>query len=446
MSVNPKLDTIVAEASPAGRGGVSIIRISGPEVKSIAEALLGSLPSPRQARLFSFKDKTNRILDQGLALFFPQPNSFTSEDVLELQGHGGPVIVNLLIKTILDLGARMARPGEFSERAFLNGKLDLAQAEAIADLIHAETEQAARAALRSLQGEFSQKIKALVETVIHLRMYIEAAIDFVEEEIDFLGNEQLRERFLQALQELSDIQQSAQQGSLLRQGLSVVIAGKPNVGKSTLLNLLSGKELAIVTDLPGTTRDLLREQIQIDGIPLHIIDTAGLRETQDPIEQEGIRRAKQEMQQADVILYLIDAKDTLVPVENPANLPLIFIRNKIDLLAETPSLTEYAGKKVVSLSAKTHWGVDLLKQAIKELIGFGAPQESNFSARQRHLDALKRAGNHLEIAFQELSANKAGELVAEDLRQAQKALDEITGEFTTEDLLGKIFSSFCIGK
>lgn len=440
-------ETIVAQATPAGRGGVSILRLSGPEVSSIAEKLLGSLPAPRLARYNAFLDQEGQVLDQGLALFFPGPNSFTGEDVLELHGHGGPVLVDLLMRRVLQLGARLARPGEFSERAFLSGKIDLAQAEAIADLIQASTEAAARSAVRSLQGEFSKEVQLLTETVIQLRMYIEAAIDFADEEIDFLSDQGLEQRFQMLVDTMTSLQKNARQGSLLRDGLSVVIAGKPNVGKSTLLNLLSGKELAIVTDVPGTTRDTLRDLIQIDGIPLHLVDTAGLRETDDPIEKEGIRRAHKEIEMADLILYLVSAEEELATLSfEKKNIPTVIIRNKIDLVKEGPSVQRYQNLPLVSLSARENLGVELLKDTIKEAIGFTTQNEGTFSARQRHLDALKRAREALDQAYLQLKQNRAGELIAEDLRHMQKALSEITGEFTTEDLLGRIFSSFCIGK
>lgn len=452
-----KRDTIVAQATPPGRGGISILRISGSRVKDIAQAVLGRLPAPRTACFSSFRDDQGDVLDQGLALFFPAPHSFTSEDVLELHGHGGPVLVHLLEQRILSLGARKARPGEFSERAFLNGKIDLTQAESIADLIHASTEQAARSALRSLQGEFSQRIGRLVEKLIELRTYLEAALDFAEEEIDFLSTESIHLHFEYLLQELGTVQNTARQGSLLREGLKVVIAGKPNAGKSTLLNLLSGQELAIVTPLPGTTRDILREYIQIDGLPLHLSDTAGLRETDDPVEQEGIRRAHQEIQQADLLLYIMDAQEQKTPppleelLKTPQNedfkLPtIILIRNKIDLTGEPAALQEQEGIKIISLSAKEKRGLTLLKEAIKNAAGFSLQQEGTFSARQRHLDALEKASHYLTAAFRQLKTSRAGELIAEELRLAQNQLSEITGQFSTEDLLGRIFASFCIGK
>lgn len=445
--MSTKTETIVAQATPSGHGGVSIVRLSGPQAREIAEIILGKIPTPRQACFTAFKDKDNQIIDHGIALFFPGPHSFTGEDVLELHGHGGPVIVNLLIQKILTLGARLARPGEFSERAFLNGKIDLTQAEAIADLIHASTEQAARSAIRSLQGDFSNKVKNLVEAVIQLRTYIEAAIDFVEEEIDFLSNENLHKRFEHIQAEVSAIKKAARQGSLLRDGITVVIAGKPNVGKSTLLNQLSGKDLAIVTDIPGTTRDTLREHIHIDGLPLHVIDTAGLRETTDKVEREGIRRAYKEIEQADLILYVIEGNEAFEPLPTlPSSIPLLIVHNKIDLIQEAPTVIKQGDKTIISVSAKKNFGMDLLKETIKSHIGFSTLNEGTFSARQRHIDALNRATQFLTTAHKQLIETKAGELVAEDLRQAQLALAEITGEFNTEDLLGRIFASFCIGK
>ena len=386
------------------------------------------------------------VLDQGLALFFQGPHSFTGEDVLELQGHGGPVIVQLLIKELLHLGARLARPGEFSERAFLNGKIDLAQAEAIADLIHASTEQAARAASRSLQGEFSDKVRTLTQAVIELRIYIEAAIDFAEEEIDFLGDLALLQRFKQTEFELEALLQGAKQGSLLRDGLHVVLAGKPNVGKSTLLNILSGKESAIVTELPGTTRDILREQIQIEGLALHLSDTAGLRETQDRIELEGIKRAQQEIASADLLLQVIEAADSLDSLSISKTQPTLIIRNKIDLLKETPAVSQFKGHTVISLSAKENQGLKLLHEAIKAVAGFSEQSEGTFSARGRHLFALQKAQVAFKAAYLQVQSSRAGELIAEDLRQMQKQLNIILGEFSNEDLLGRIFSSFCIGK
>ncbi len=446
------LDTIVAPATPPGRGGVAIIRVSGPLVKKISVALLKKIPQPRLATFSRFYDQHETSLDEGIALFFQGPASFTGEDILELHGHGGPAVVDCLVKRILAEGARMARPGEFSERAFLNDKMDLAQAEAIADLIDAASEQAARNAVRSLQGEFSKKIHQLVEKLIRLRMYVEAAIDFVEEEIDFLGNEAVATDLKNSIAELEHVQDAAQQGSLLRDGITAVIAGKPNVGKSSLLNQLSGKEIAIVTDIPGTTRDLLREHIVLDGMPIHMIDTAGLRESEDRVEQEGIRRAREEIARADLVLFVIDASepDTTSLTEFLPQLPehavVITVRNKIDLMDEAPSLKQSPDQTIISLSAKQSVGIDLLKTHIKQCVGLNTSIEDTFSARRRHLDALARAHRFLIEGQQQLLQHKAGELLAEELRQAQMALSEITGEFTPDDLLGRIFASFCIGK
>jgi tRNA modification GTPase len=446
----PTIDTIVAEATPPGRGGIAIIRISGPYTSFIAQAILGSLPTPRVATFYSFLDENKIAVDEGLAVYFIGPHSFTGEDVLDLHGHGGPAVVDLLIRRILQLGARMARPGEFSERAFLNDKLDLAQAEAIADLIDASSEQAARSAVRSLQGEFSKRIHFLVESLIRLRMYVEAAIDFAEEEIDFLADQQIVTDLTIVFQELKNVQASAAQGSLLRDGITVVITGQPNVGKSSLLNQLSGKDSAIVTNIPGTTRDVLRELILLDGMPMHIIDTAGLRESTDIVEQEGIRRAQHEISQADIVLVMQDATrdsvlDEVFFKKIPARAAKITIRNKIDLTAEMENINITTTETIISLSAKNGVGIDLLKNYIKSSVGFAANMEGCFSARRRHLDALLRAEEFLISGEQQLK-NRSGELLAEDLRQAQLALSEITGEFTSDDLLGRIFSSFCIGK
>lgn len=442
-------ETIAAVATPPGRGGVAIVRISGPLVQSIAEKILNKIPKPRLAHFSVFLDEKNNPIDEGIALFFTAPNSFTGEDVLELHCHGGPFVVDQLLKCILFFGARLAKPGEFSERAFLNDKMDLAQAEAIADLIDAQSIQAAQSALRSLQGEFSKKIHQLVASLIQVRTYIEAAIDFAEEEIDFLANEEISKKLTQLIREVEIIQSQASQGSLLREGIHAVIAGKPNVGKSSLLNALSEKEIAIVTHIAGTTRDVLREHLSIDGIPMHIIDTAGLRESDDPVEQEGMRRAREEISRADIILLVTDAatKDELVFSEKISEkAKVILIRNKIDLLNEKPAIKEQRNQIVISLSAKNNLGIDLLKQKIKNSVGFVSSNEGIFSARRRHLEALNRAQSELIIASEQLTLKRAGELVAENLRQAQLALNEITGEFTSDDLLGNIFSSFCIGK
>jgi tRNA modification GTPase len=452
IKMKNETETIVAAATPPGRGGVAIVRISGPLVHHIAFSLTQKKLKPRYATYTHFLDESAQAFDEGIALFFPAPHSFTGEDVLELHGHASPIVVDVLIQRIVTLGARLARPGEFSLRAFLNNKMDLTQAEAIADLIDAASRTAARNALRSLQGEFSKKINELVEKLIHLRMYVEAAIDFVEEEIDFLSGDQVSDQLATILTELHLIQNSAAQGSLLRDGITAVIAGEPNVGKSSLLNQLSGKETAIVMDIPGTTRDVLREYILIDEMPMYVIDTAGLRDSEDLVEQEGIRRAHQEISRADLILFVIEANQ---PHElflsdfihsMPEHAAVITIKNKIDLTQEKPAFLNDGRHATVSLSAKTGLGIDLLKNCIKKSAGFNTQAEGHFSARRRHLDALIRARDFLLNGQQQLQQHRAGDLLAEDLRLAQNALSEITGEFTADDLLGKIFGSFCVGK
>lgn len=444
------IDTIVAIATPPGRGGVGILRISGPKAYSIALSLSGQQSlTPRVASFRSFYKNTNELVDQGLLLYFKAPHSFTGEDVVEIQSHGSPVVLDILTKETVSLGARIARPGEFSERAFLNDKIDLAQAEAIADLIQASSERAARLALNTLQGEFSKKINALNEQLIYLRLYVEAAIDFPEEEIDFLQEGKVGQLLQAILQELDTIRSEAHQGVILREGLSVVIAGRPNAGKSTLINQLAGKDIAIVTEIAGTTRDVMKTHILLDDIPLHIIDTAGLRESDDVVEKEGIRRAWLELKQADCVLLVVDVNDPLQHDEMTQNLksalpqevPIITIFNKIDTLSIRPKVDAMS----VFLSAKDGMGMDALRQLIKKVVGY-QPSEGVFLARRRHLEALDAARNQLLTGQKQLIEHRAGELLAEDLRLAHELLGEITGEFTSDDLLGRIFSSFCIGK
>ena len=450
-------ETIVAQATAPGRGGIGILRVSGPLATDVAQAVLGKCPKPRMADYLPFKDADGTVLDQGIALYFKSPNSFTGEDVLELQGHGGQIVLDLLLKRILQIdGIRLARPGEFSEQAFLNDKLDLAQAEAIADLIDATSEQAARSALKSLQGEFSKKVNELVDSVIYLRTYVEASIDFPDEEIDFLADGKIEANLRGIINQLEDVRSEAKQGSILREGMKVVIAGRPNAGKSSLLNALAGREAAIVTDIAGTTRDVLREHIHIDGMPLHIIDTAGLRDATDEVERIGISRAWAEIEQADRIILMLDSSDPesadLSTVRSeflaklPTTLPITIVRNKIDLNGEQASESEQGGYQIISLSAQTHDGIQLLRDHLKQAMGFQTGMEGGFLARRRHLDALEKAAEHLQIGLVQLTEFHAGELLAEELRLVQTYLSEITGEFTSDDLLGNIFSSFCIGK
>ena len=449
-------DTIVAIATPPGRGGVGIVRISGQNISSFVAAFVGKTLQPRTASYGPFFGGGGEVLDMGVALLFPAPNSFTGESVLELQGHGGPVVLDLILQRAIALGARLARPGEFSERAFLNDKMDLAQAEAVADLIYASSIQAARSAMHSLQGDFSSLIDELVELLINLRIYVEAAIDFPEEEIDFLGEGKVAEDLQTIINSLESIYTQARQGSLMREGMTVAIAGRPNAGKSSLLNALAGREAAIVTDIEGTTRDVLREHIHIDGMPVHIIDTAGLRDTDDPIEQEGVRRAWQEIERADRVLFVIDSSKpySLVPRENwpeyfdrfPESNSISFVLNKIDLAGLTASLRENRGYTVIQLSVKKNLGLELLTTHLKNCMGYAGADAGVFTARRRHIDALDRAKQFLLSGQEQLLGFSAGELLAEDLRQAQQALGEITGRFSSDDLLGRIFSGFCIGK
>jgi len=460
LTPNLNTDTIAAIATPSGRGGVGIVRISGPRAYTIGKTLCQRDLQARFAHYGPFYDPQKKQIDTGISLFFPNPNSFTGEDVVELQGHGGPIILDMLLRTIISMGARIARPGEFSERAFLNDKIDLTQAEAIADLIDASSEQAAQNALNSLQGAFSKRIDELVEALIQLRIYVEAAIDFPEEEIDFLKDGKVSSDLESIIVKLDLVFTEARQGVLIREGMKVVIAGRPNAGKSSLLNALVGRESAIVTDIAGTTRDLLREHIHIDGMPLHIIDTAGLRENPDEVEKIGIERALNEIAEADRILLLVDATTT-----NSRNLHEIWpkflkekgikflpddskvtlVRNKIDLTGETAGI-ESCEPVCIGISACDGVGIDALRQHLKQVMGFSDAGEGQFTARRRHLDALERASNLLEAGRAQLENAAAGELLAEDLRQSQNALAEITGDFTPDELLGRIFSSFCIGK
>lgn len=454
-ALNTNTETIAAIATPPGKGGVGIVRVSGAKAKALAASITGRELTPRMAHYGAFLDNNGNAIDEGLALYFPGPNSFTGEDVLELQGHGGPIILDCLLRRVTELGARIARPGEFSERAFLNDKMDLAQAEAIADLIEASSEQAARNAVHSLQGAFSREIHALVEALIRLRIYVEAAIDFPEEEIDFLGDGKVAGDLQGILDQLQRVKREATQGSIMREGMQVVIAGRPNAGKSSLLNALSGRDSAIVTHIEGTTRDVLREHIHIDGMPLHIIDTAGLRESPDEVEQIGIERAWQEIHRADRILMVVDSTTTdqvnakniwpefVGELKDTSHLTLIL--NKCDLKPVAGELKE-AEHPVITLSAKSGEGVEQLRNHLKACMGFTGTTEGGYTARRRHLDAIARAETLLITGQDQLLSLGAGELLAEDLRQAQNALGEITGDFTPDELLGRIFSSFCIGK
>lgn len=443
------VDTIVAIATPPGRGGVGIIRLSGPKSCDIAKKLTDKITiSPRQVAFCSFVDRNQERIDQGILLYFKAPSSFTGEDVIELHAHGSPVVLDQLLKESVYFGARLAKPGEFSERAFLNDKMDLTQAEAIADLIDASSQTAARMAVRSLQGVFSKAINKINEQLIHLRLYVEAAIDFPEEEIDFLNDGKIASMLEQVISEIIAIRRDAGQGALISEGLSVVIAGRPNAGKSTLINALSGQEVAIVTEVAGTTRDVMRQQVLLDDIPVHLVDTAGLRESEDLVEKEGIKRAWNEVQRADCVLLVIDTHnpgltelDESIRAQLPSGVPIISVFNKID----ASGMKARIEKNTVYLSAKSGQGLTLLKDKIKDLVGY-QPSEGRFLARRRHLQALDDAREQLQAGQEQLSNHQAGELLAEDLRLAHRTLCEITGEFSSDDLLGKIFSSFCIGK
>ncbi|MDP3637724.1 MAG: tRNA uridine-5-carboxymethylaminomethyl(34) synthesis GTPase MnmE [Azonexus sp.] len=447
-----KSDTIAAIATAPGRGGVGVIRVSGSNLLPFSLALTGKTPQPRYATLADFMAADGSSIDSGLLLYFPDPHSFTGEDVLELQGHGGPVVMQMLLARCLDLGARLAEPGEFSRRAFLNGKIDLTQAEAVADLIDAATTSAARSAVRSLQGEFSKAIHRLTDELINLRMLVEATLDFPEEDIDFLKAANAFGRLETLQYQLAEIFDRAGQGKLLQSGLHVVLAGQPNVGKSSLLNRLAGDDLAIVTPIAGTTRDALRSTIQIEGIPLHIIDTAGLRETEDEVEKIGIERSWQEIERADVVLLLVDARSGVTNADQeilsrlPARLKRITIYNKIDLSGKPSERHNETDTTAISLSARSGEGIELLRQELLQIAGWHQAEDV-FIARERHIRALSKAQEHIATAKNVVeSPLPALELFAEELRLTQQSLGEITGEFTADDLLGVIFSRFCIGK
>lgn len=443
-------DTIAAIATPPGRGGISVLRISGARAAGIAVALSGALPEPRRVSLRRFLDADGECIDEGLLVYFPAPGSFTGEAVVELHGHGGVVVADLLLARVIALGARQARPGEFSQRAFANGRLDLTQAEAIADLIDSGSAAAARAAARSLSGEFSDRVGGLVEAVTTLRIFVEAALDFPDEEIDFLADEQLQRLVSDLRARFTKLRAAAAQGAILRDGMTVVLAGRPNAGKSSLMNRLTGEDTAIVTHLPGTTRDVLRQEIEIDGLPVHVIDTAGLRGDADLVEEEGIRRARRAMAEADRVLLVEDATgdDTgLAEYETlPAGVPVTVIRNKIDLTGESAGVARGGDRTTVSLSALTGEGIDLLRRHLEEGVGYRPEAAGALSARRRHLDALDQARGHVETGVGHLESGLGGELLAEELRLAQQALGEITGAVSSDDLLGRIFASFCIGK
>ena len=445
-------DTIVALATPLGKGGIGVVRVSGPIVEVITNNLTGRVPKERVATFTEFMDSKGSPIDQGLALFFRSPRSFTGEDVLEIQGHGGPIVMNLIVERVRELGARLARPGEFSERAFFNDKIDLSQAEAIADLIDSASNQAAMSAMRSLSGEFSKKIHRITESLIELRVFIEAAIDFPEEEIDFLDDPRIGNGLEELIEEITDLKLQANQGALLREGISIVLAGRPNAGKSSLMNRFTGTDTSIVTEIAGTTRDVIDEHVHLDGVPIRLIDTAGLREGDDPIEIEGVRRAVREIDQADYVLVVVDLdshredlKDhvELLLQEIPQNASYLVVLNKADIWQ--PEAVDL-GREYILTSALTGLGIDTLKDRLKEGIGYSSGMEGCFIARSRHLEALQRGLEAVLKGKALYSDNKAGELLAEELHHCQKALGEITGEFTSDDLLGRIFSTFCIGK
>lgn len=440
-------ETIVAVATPRGQGGIGIVRVSGQEVDPIADGALSVNPEPGQVTYCSFLDANSGTIDRGIALRFQAPKSYTGEDVLEFHGHGSPILLDLIVRRCMELGARPAEPGEFSKRAFLNGRIDLTQAEAIADLINSTTESAARAALRSMKGELSRKVETLVEQLTELRVLVEASIDFPEEEIDYLSEWQVLQRLEILADRFDDVQSCMQQGRILRDGIKVVLTGLPNAGKSSLLNVLAGQDRAIVSNLPGTTRDTLEQLIDLDGIPMEIVDTAGIRDTRDEVEAEGVRRAKRVQEDADMVLLVVDddatdqsAVECLMSSHD--RFPVFLVRNKIDLSGRDQS----EGSMEACISAKTGQGITDLKEKIKSTVGYGGEQEGTFMARQRHVDALLRARISLDAGMEQLRLNQAGEMLAEDLSLCHRALAEITGKITSDELLGMIFSSFCIGK
>ena len=442
-------DTIAAIATASGAGGIGVVRVSGPAVQLIAAQVLGSCPAPRHASYLDFKQANGDLIDRGIAIFYPNPHSYTGEDVLELQAHGGTALMQILLARCIVLGARQAEPGEFTRRAYLNDKIDLAQAEAVADVINAATIEAAKSAVRSLSGEFSQRISALLLKLIDLRMFVEACLDFPEEEIDFITQGRVAEKLASIITELNSVFSKAKQGSLLREGINVVLVGQPNVGKSSLMNQLAGEEIAIVTSIAGTTRDTIKNAIQINGVPLHVIDTAGLRETDDEVEKFGIARTWRAAESANIALLLVDAAHGITETEKsilarlPQEIRKIWVHNKIDVANELALAKEINGAMHIYLSAKTGAGLELLKSHLLKLAGYENNSEGVFMARSRHLEALLKVETHLSIAGQQI---KSAELLAEELRIAQTALGSITGEFTPDDLLGEIFSKFCIGK
>lgn len=447
-------DIIAAIATPLGRGGIGIVRLSGKNLQQIAKVILGDLPKGRHASLSNFKDKNGSIIDQGVAIFYPSPHSYTGEDVLELQGHGGPAVMNMLLSCCISAGARLAEPGEFTLRAFFNNKLDLAQAEGVADVIEASTSEAVHCAMRSLQGEFSSTIRTLKQALIDLRMHVEATLDFPEEDTSHLQHTDVYTSLKEIRSQIEEVLTASRQGSLLREGAHVVLVGQPNVGKSSLMNRLAKEEVAIVTETPGTTRDAIRETIQIEGVPLHLIDTAGLRETDDEVEKIGIARAWSAIEKGGVVLLLIDcrigvtARDESILNRLPAGIPLLHIFNKIDLLEEKPRTKDKNNKLEIYLSAKTGAGIELLRKQLLKIIGW-QPRlagEGLFLARHRHLWALAETEKRLEEAIKITEQSFQSELLAEELRLAQLSLSSITGEFCADDLLGEIFSRFCIGK